>query len=243
MSQALDRSWGRISNHKNMKPRLTFIIATLLAVLTMISFAGMWLIWRSTTPGRLGQLTIGQRYCVQQLTNNPVYIEAQTDSDSVAIGYFVDDDFYVALFSAGQSGECRTRFHEKVWRLETFGEGTSYEKKDKLSPQRIQEVRLINSQAPVVYVWFDILGVGKNSNAKHIFFAKKDDGSYQAILVLELCVGLSAVHITEQFPPTITVRNDRLCDWPPSKMQSFVEYSLWDSQPIILKAWSTGEFH
>ena len=224
-----------------MKSRLAFILTSILLALTLFSFAAMWVI-SNTTAGRVWQLTNAQRHCIQEVTDNPVYVEEQRDIDSVAVGYLINDDFYVAIFDVSHNGRCRPIFQEKVWHLEIFGAGTSYAKKDDIRPQKIRLLRLTNSPDPVIYIWFDILGVGKRTNAKHIFFAKQKDNSYQSILLLKLCVGLSSVEITEQIPPTIMVIDDRQCDWPPSNERDYLEYSLWDEQPVILRAWSTGRF-
>lgn len=224
-----------------MVHRLNLKVVGLILVFSMIVLVGIRII-RGTTEGKLWLLPSAQRHCVEQIVSDLVYLKPQADSDFVTVGYLINDDYYIEIFDTSQSGQCDSVFHELVWHLETFGPGTSYEKKDKLSPHDVQWVNLTNSSEPIVYVWFDVPGVGKHANAKHIFFMKQMDGTYQAILTLELCDSFSSVHITAQDPPTLIVENDLICDWPSSDPKSYAEYSLWSGVPIVVRSWRTGEF-
>ncbi len=234
----------KLSKINCMKKSIIALVSVLSILGTCFFVLSAWLLRDTITRAvRFWELTPAQRQCAQQIAGKLAYIERQDDKYSVAIGYFVDDDYLVALYSIGDQERCDIEFQKKVGHLDIFGAGTSYEDKDSLYPKAIRKMNLGGDQSPEIYVWFDIYGPGKRTNAKHIFFAKQPNGPYEAVLSLELCVGISSVQILDkQTTPSIMVTNDRLCDWPPSDMQSYIEYSLSTGMPQVIRSWSTGEF-
>jgi hypothetical protein len=162
----------------------------------------------------LWPLDTTQRQCVRQITDSGslVYVEKQTDEDYIAIGYLVDDDYFVSIFNVDQSDHCNIEFQERVWNcyeqvLGVYCNRYGYS----IKPERIQRVELTDNEFPEVYVWFDALGPGKVSNAYHVFYTRQMDSSFEPVLTLRLCVSLSSVEIDSD-SMKIVVTNDLICD-------------------------------
>jgi len=210
-----------------------------LSICVLAFFA--WLYWPILTRtftrlSRYEALTSAEQNCAQRITSDLIYIEKQTNNSTVAIGYFANDDYHVALYNADAQDQCNIVFQEKVWPLDDLHSAH----KDELIPMAIQTVKLSGNQSPDVHVWFD-QNEGRFGGAKHIFFVKQSDNSYKAVLTLELCAGISSVEImNEQTSPSVMVTDDRKCDWPPSQFQDYIEYSLSSGVPRIIRHWSTG---
>lgn len=198
-----------------MKRKLAIPLIGIILTMCLVCVAGLWLKNRTkSTIELLWPLTIAQRQCVSQITDksNLVYVENQTDEDSIAIGYLVGYDYYVSVFNVGQSGYCNVEFQEKVWGchehvLPVYCDEPGY----KLRPKRIRMVELTGSSPPEIYAWFDTPGPGRNSNAHHVFYTKQMDDSYRAVLTLRLCLGLSSVEIDTD-SQKIVATDDLGCD-------------------------------
>jgi hypothetical protein len=190
----------------------------------------------------LWPLTAIERQCVKQIVGNGklVYVEKLADSNLVAAGYLVYKDYRVSVFSADQSGHCNVEFQENAWQLVPFGDGTSYSQEYELRPRKVQRVELTGNYPPEIYVWFDLRGPGKRTNAKHIFYVKQADGAFKAVLTLQLCLGLSSVRIDSSLQ-RILATDDMQCDWPPGDKE-YIEYSLSNGIPHRIRDCSSGEF-
>jgi hypothetical protein len=203
----------------------------------------LWLENRTkSTMELLWPLTALERQCVKQIVGNGklIYVERQADSNFAAAGYLVNKDYHVSVFSTDQSGHCNVEFQENVWQLAPFGDGTPYSREYELRPRKIQRVELTGNYPLEIYVWFDLLGPGKRTNAKHIFYVKQADGTSIAALTLQLCLGSSSVRIDRSLQ-RILATDDMQCDWP-SGDKEYIEYSLSNGIPHRISDCISGEF-
>ncbi len=190
---------------------------------------------------RIWQMSAAQRQCAEQFASNLAFVDKPDDGDSIAIGYLVGDDYYVAIYSVGAQGQCDVEFREKVRHLQPFGSANSFKKEEGILLKAVRKVRLSNSPSPDVYVWFETPGLFSYEHTTHIFFVEQPDSSYKAALVLDLCVGAGSVQITnERDTPLIVVTSTRYCGWPPDHGVGSVEYSLSDGTAQTIRRWGSG---
>ncbi len=199
----------------------------------------LWLKNRTPTTIELLQpLSPVQRDCAKQILdgNNLIFIEQQAHSNNVAIGYVVNQDFYTAIFSASQSGDCRIEFNEKAFDCYDYYLAeychTDY---SGLKPHKIEQVELTGSPPLEVYVWFDVLGLGGRGAAKHRFFVEQADGSFKPILTLNLCRDLNSLEIKSD-SQTISATDDLVCDEFEGRKEH-IDYSLLNGTAKPLHDW------
>ena len=221
-----------------MKQKLNFLIPQIL----LIIFIGYGIsLWISKKPKSaavlLRPLTMNQQQCVEQEIgdNDLIYVEKETDTNTVYIGYQNKNDYYVSIFNIDVNGGCVIEFQERVWNCyqERINEACieGYEFK----PANIQKVELTNHAPAEIYISFDTMGSGIRNNAHHIFFVEKSDGRYEALLHLQLCMGLSSVEINYTLQ-TIVTTDDLVCDMFHGRKEH-LEYSLYNGELTILADW------
>jgi hypothetical protein len=96
-------------------------------------------------------------------------------------------------------------------------------------------VELTGSPPEEIYVWFDISGMGNHSGAKHKFYVKQSDDSFEAILTLRLCVPWSSLVIDNE-SRDIVATTSVVCDMGFGRAEH-IRYSLLDGTPRKLEDW------
>jgi hypothetical protein len=222
-----------------MKRKSTVACLSVILVICIGCVVGTWLRNRTkSTIELLWPLSSTQRQCVENIVakNKLVYVEKQADEQSIAIGYLIDEDYYVALFSTVQDSSCQVEFHRKVWDCYDEYQAVYCQERDYgFKPQKIERVELTGSPPEEVYVWFDISGMGNHRGAKHKFHVKQSDDSFEAILTLRLCVPWSSLEIDNE-SRDIVATTSVVCDMGFGRAEH-IRYSLLDGTPRKFEDW------
>jgi hypothetical protein len=221
----------------NLKTKSWWAIALGLAAIVLLSCViAWWLNDRTPTPAELLQpLTVSQRQCVEQIINGRtlIYLTQHSFGDSVAVGYTGDNDLYVAVISEDQSNGCHTEYNEKVFDCYQHYL-PEYCTNNKLRLQKVEAVELTGDATAEMYVWVDVQGVGRRSNAKHQFYVRQSDGSFTMVLELRLCAGLGSVEINKDSQKIIAT-DDMNCYMFFQGRKEYIEYILPKGTPQKLR--------
>ena len=185
----------------------------------------------------LSPLAANQQHCVEQVIgeNNLIYVKEKAGSDVVYIGYNNRDDYYVSIIRSDDSGRCETEFQKRIWNCYEERANDACVEGYEFKPMDIQEAELTGNPPSEIYISFDTLGPGKRINAHHIFYVEEAGGDYEALLHLQLCLGLSSVEIDTDLQ-TIVATDDLVCDMFHGRKEH-MEYSLLNGEVTVVANW------
>ncbi len=221
-----------------MKSRAKYLFIVGLIIIAsafLICLATLGMTDRTPTPAELLQpLTASQRQCVEQIVNGYtlIYASQQASKNNLVLGYTGDKDLYVAVIDEVPMNACHVEFNEKVFDCYT-NYLPEYCINYKLRLQKVEAVELTGDAPAEMYVWFDTVGLGRRSGARHQFYVEQPDGSFRMALELKLCTGLSSVEIDDGLREIIAT-DDVACNMSHGKKE-YIEYALPNGTPQKLR--------
>jgi hypothetical protein len=220
----------------------------LLILFTMtIVFLGLYSFWLKLKTQNdtllLWSLTQSERECARQIvaTNDLVFVETEADNGFVAVGYLVGRKYHVSTFKVSSVGLCEIEFQQEVF--DCYDEIQAWlcdEHEYKVRPKHVQSIELTGDQTPEVYIWYETPGPGIRSNAHYMFYQKQANGSYEVLLHLRLCLGLSTVTVDAEQQKIFAV-DDLVCDMFHGPKE-YLEYSLAGGTLKVLRDEIESEF-
>jgi hypothetical protein len=212
--------------------------------IVLLGLYSFWLKLKTQTDTLLlWPLTELERECARQIvgSNDLVFVQSQSDNQSVAVGYMIDGKYHVAIFEANSASLCEFEFEQAVFecydqKLALFCDQNEY----RVTPKSVQVVELTGDQTPEIYIWYETPGPGKRYNSHHMFYQKQGDGPYEVLLHLRRCFGLSTVTVDAEQQKIVSV-DDLVCDMFHGRKE-YIEYSLAGGTIQVIRYEKDSEF-
>jgi hypothetical protein len=224
------------SRSKNLFPLFLIFLASAFLIGIAALWLAMWLGNRTPTSAELLQpLTASQRQCVEQIVNGHtlIYVSQQSPENKLVLGYTEDKELYVAVVNEEPDNVCHTEFNEKVFDCyQSYL--PEYCTDSRLRLQKVEAVELTGDTPAEMYVWFDVLGVGRRNSAKHQFYVEQSDSSFRMVLELRLCVDLGSLEINKDLRKIIAT-DDMGCFMFFQGKKEYIEYTLLNGTPQKLR--------
>lgn len=218
--------------------KLSFLV---LGVIVILCFGFILNSWSSNrnknTRELLSVVTKEEQRCIDQEIGEKtlVFIEKEARTKSIYLGYHSRDDYYVSIISVGANNDCVVELQEMVWNCIENKVAVACEAGYEFVARDIRKAELTGELPQEVYIFFDTKGQGKRQNTQHIIYTEKDDGNYQILLHLKMCLGLSSVEINPR-SQTILATDDIVCDTFDGRKEN-IEYSLRNGEITVLADW------